>query len=100
MAPNGGEKSGSFCNGYNEFAFLCNGTDQHKIENSGENVNRYPVLNLNRRILKIYPEGVILPQTAIFGCFNSSPCHMHEGQGVRFSTYLSLPSITGRANGM
>jgi len=30
-AQNGGEKSGSFCNGYNEFAFLCNRTDQHEI---------------------------------------------------------------------
>jgi len=43
---------------------------------------------------------VTLPQTAIFGCFNSSPCHMPTGQGIRFSTYLSLPSITGRANGV
>jgi len=25
---------------------------------------------------------------------------MPTGQGVRFSTYLSLPSITGRANGV
>jgi len=43
---------------------------------------------------------MILPQTAIFGCFISFPCHMPTGQGVRFSTYLSLPSITGRANGV
>jgi len=43
---------------------------------------------------------VILPQTAIFGCFNSSPCHMPTDQGVCFSTYLSFPSITGRANGV
>ena len=53
-ALNGGEKSGSFCNEYNEFAFLCNGTDQHEIWGGG-NVNRCAVLNLNRRILKIYP---------------------------------------------
>jgi len=51
-AQNGSEKSGSFCNQYNEFAVLCNGTDQHEIWG---NVNRCPVLNLNRRILKIYP---------------------------------------------
>jgi len=43
---------------------------------------------------------VILPHTAIFGSFNSSPCHRPTGQGVRFSTYLSLPSIRGRANGV
>jgi len=31
-SQNGGEKSGSFfCNGYNELAFLCNGTDRHEI---------------------------------------------------------------------
>jgi len=39
---------------------------------------------------------VILPQTAIFGCFNMS--HAYRS-GVRFSTYLSLPFFTGRANG-
>jgi len=43
-------------------------------------------------------KGVILPQTAIFGCFNSSPCHRPTGQGVRLSTDLSLPSVRGRAN--
>jgi len=43
---------------------------------------------------------VILHQTAIFGCFDGSPCHRSTGQGLRFSTYRSLPSIGGRANGV
>jgi len=33
-----------FCNGYNELAFFCSGTDRHEIV---ENVNRCPLLNLN-----------------------------------------------------
>jgi len=30
-AQNGGGMRGSFCNGYNELPFLCNGTDRHEI---------------------------------------------------------------------
>ena len=40
------------CNGYSELAFLCNGTDRREIQ---ENVNRCPLLYVNRRILKIFP---------------------------------------------
>jgi len=45
-------KGGRFCNGYNELAFLCIRTDRHEFR---EKVNRCPLLNLNRRILKIFP---------------------------------------------
>jgi len=34
------------------------------------------------------------------GCFDGSPCHRPTGQGLRFSTKLSLSSIRGRANGV
>jgi len=98
-AQNGGEKGGSFfCNGYNEFAFLCNGTNQHEIRGKTSMAVLY--WTLIEQFWKSTLKGVILPQTAIFGCFNSSPCHKPTGQGVRFLTYLSLPSIRGRANGV
>ena len=38
-AQNGGEKSGSFCNGYNEFALLCNRTDQHEIRGKRQSLS-------------------------------------------------------------
>jgi len=66
-AQNGGEKSGCFCNGYNSLAFLCNVTDgdvffcpsfilvTDRYETRAKNVNRCPLLNLNRKILTIFP---------------------------------------------
>ena len=47
------KRVGVFCNEYNELAFLCNGTDRHEIRT--KNVNRCPLLNLSRRILKTCP---------------------------------------------
>jgi len=82
---------GVFCSGYNELAFLCNGTDWHEIRE--KNVNRCHVLNLNRNSenlsLRVKP--------AFLGCFDGSPCHRPTGQRLGFSTYLSLPSVRKRA---
>jgi len=33
-------------------------------------------------------------------CSDGSPCHRPTGNGLRFSTYHSFPSIRGRGNGM
>jgi len=79
---NGGEKMSVFVTGTTELAFLCNGTDRHEIR---ENVNRYALLDLNRRILKIFPQGVC-SKTAILASFDGSPCHRSAGQGLHFST--------------
>ena len=52
-AQNGGEKGTCFfCNGYSELAFFV--TEQIGMK-FGKNVNLYALLNLNRRILKIFP---------------------------------------------
>jgi len=48
---NGGENE-FFCSWYNELAFLCNGTYRHEI--GTKNVNRSPLLDVNRRIMKIF----------------------------------------------
>ena len=40
---------------YNKVAFLCNGTDRHKIP--AKNANRCAVSNLNRTLSKIFPYG-------------------------------------------
>jgi len=43
---------------------------------------RQSVLNVNRRILKIFPYGVTLPQNHHFGVvFDGSPCDRATGQG-------------------
>ena len=60
----------------------------------GKNVNRCPLLNLNRRILKIFPHGGdFAPKSPFYGCFDGSPCDRPTSQGLRFSTELSLSSI-------
>jgi len=75
------QRKGGFCNGYNELVFLCNGTHRHKIrDKTSIGVNRFG------------------PQTAILGCFDGFPCDRPTSQELHFSTYLSLPSVTGRAN--
>jgi len=45
-------KGARFCNGYNELAFLCNGTDGHEIRT--KNVNRRALVNLNRKFRKFF----------------------------------------------
>ena len=42
--------------------------------------------------------GDFVPNRHFLGCFDGSSCHTPRGQGLRFSTYRSLPSIRGRAN--
>ena len=49
---NGGKKVHVLCNGYNELAFLCNGADRHEI--LSKTINLCALLNLKRRILKIF----------------------------------------------
>jgi len=83
------------CKGYNEVAFLCNGTNRHEIR---ENVNRCVLLNLSSGILKIFRYRGDLVPNAIFGRFEGSPCDSAASQGLRFSTSLSLPSVRGRVN--
>jgi len=36
---NGGEKVVVFCNGYNELAFLCNGTDGHEFREKRQSLS-------------------------------------------------------------
>jgi len=57
-------------NGYSELAFLCNGTDRHKIRI--KNVNRCPLLNFNGRIfLKIFSSrGAFAPKVPFLGRFH------------------------------
>jgi len=54
------KKNRRFCDGYKELALLCNGIDRHEIQ--AKNVNRCLLLSLNRTVLKIFPQEVILPQ--------------------------------------
>ena len=44
--------------------------------------------------------GDFVPNRHFLGCFDGSSCHTPRGQGLRFSTYRSLPSIRERANGV
>jgi len=44
-----------FVTGTMNLFFLCNGTD--RLEIRAENANRCPLLNLSRRILKIFQRG-------------------------------------------
>jgi len=46
-------EKGVFCNWHNEVVFLCNGTYRHEIQ--AKKVIRCALLNLNIRILKIFP---------------------------------------------
>jgi len=55
---------GVFCNGYNELAFLCNGTDWHEIWAKTSIAVLY--WTLIEEFWKFALNGVILQQTAIF----------------------------------
>ena len=77
-----------FCNGYNEL-FV---TGQIGMKFGEENVNRCPLLNLNRRILKVFAQGGDFALKPPFlGCFDGSVCQRITNQGLRFST--AKPSI-------
>ena len=79
------KKVGVSCNGYSEVVFLFNRTDWREIP--AKNVNQCALLKLNRRILKIFAYGVILPPKPPFwGCFDESPCNRATGQGLRILT--------------
>ena len=72
-AQNGGRKC-VFLLRYSELAFLFKGQIGMK-------------LNLNRRILKLFPQGGdFAPKLPFSGCFDGSPCDRATGQGLRFST--------------
>jgi len=69
-----------FRNGYSELAFLCNGTDGHEIR--AKNVSRCHLLNLNRRIPKIFPQGGDFALKPLFlGCFDRSVGGRPTGRG-------------------
>jgi len=73
-----------FCNWYNELVFLCNGTYRHELRE--KNVNRCPLLNPNRRILKISLKEVILHQNRHFVVHLTVPYDRTTRQGLRFWT--------------
>jgi len=89
---------GVFCNGYNELAFLCNGTDRHEIPAKMSIAVLY--WTLIEEVWKFTIKGLILHQTAIFGLLWRLSLTQAYMSGVTFSTYRGLPSTRGRANGV
>jgi len=83
---------------YSELAFLCNGTDRH--ENWAETSITVLYWTLIQEFCENLPlRGWFCSKPPLLGCFDGSPCHRPGRQRLRFSTYLSLPSIRWRANG-
>jgi len=79
---NGGENVGVFVAG-NLYVFVT-GEIGMKF---GKNVNRCPLLNLNRRILKLFPYGGdFVPKRLFKGRFDASQWHRPTGHGLLFST--------------
>jgi len=97
-AQNGSERWEFFCNGYNELAFQFNGTDRHEIREKTSVTVLY--WTLIEQFWKFALKRWFCTKRPFLGCFDGSSCHRPTGQALRFSTYRSLPSIRGRANGV
>ena len=90
-------KSWVFCNGTMKLFFVVTGQIGMKFGQKRQSVSSVePCKNYENFPLR----GDFAPKPPFCGCFDGSPCDRPTSQGLRFSTSLRIPSVTGRANGV
>ena len=87
---NGGEKVHVFCNGYNELALLCNGTDRHEIPaKTSIGVHYWTLIEEFCKFSLKGGDFALKPQ--FLGSFDGSPCYRPRS-GI---TFFDLASDEG-----